>query len=299
MSDRSLRTLVAVMLVALVVVVALILVIQAGRSGPPTASARPTPALGPSSIASASPSGASGSSATPSASSLVLSTPLPTSSLAASPTPLPVPLATITFLGLKLDATDASGAQPRIVTFASDGPGTVTAHLATSTPKSRTHMCLQVGAKVVGCNDIASGTFTGRTSQAHATWQVTLEGTAAATPVVDLTVTFQALAPAATIQHARFDGTDLPATNGIQARVTARAAGDLHLVASWGGHPFPYEVDLVDETSGTGNASFPDEGPSTNADQSFPIGAGDWRLVLRNTESGFGITDMTATIAWP
>jgi hypothetical protein len=297
MTDRTLRTLVAVMLGALVVVVVLILLVLAGRSGAPSTS--PIATSRPSSAASGSPAAAASVAATPSPSSLVLSTPLDSSNPGASTLPLPASLATVTFLGLKLDATDAPGAQPRTVTFSSDGPGTITAHLASSTRQGTTHMCLQVGAKVIGCNDIASGTFTGKTSRAHTNWQVTLEGTAAAAPVVDLTVTFQAVAPAVTIRHARFDGTDFPDTNGIQARVTARSAGDLHLVASWGGHPFPYEIDLVDETSGTGNATFPDEGPGTNADQSFPIGAGDWRLVLKNTESGFGITDMTATVTWP
>ena len=299
MTDRTLRTLVAVMIGALVVVVVLILLVLAGRNDAPSASPSPTATSRSSSAASGSPAAGASDAATPRPSSLVLPTPLDSSNPGASSSPLPAPLATVTFLGLKLDATDAPGAQPRTVTFSSDGPGTITAHLASSTPKGTTHMCLQVGAKVIGCNDIASGTFTGKTSQAHANWQVTLEGTAAAAPVVDLTVTFQAVAPAVTIQHARFDGTDFPDTNGIQARVAARSAGDLHLVASWGGHPFPYEIDLVDETSGTGNATFPDEGPGTNADQSFPIGAGDWRLVLKNTESGFGITDLTATITWP
>ncbi len=31
----------------------------------------------------------------------------------------------------------------------------------------------------------------------------------------------------------------------------------------------------------------------------FPVTAGTWRLVLRNTEAGFGTTDLTATISWP
>ncbi len=297
MSDRTLRSLVAVMLGALVVVVVLILLVMAGRNGTPSAS--PSRTATSTGAASGSPSSGAGGSATPIPSSPVLPTPIGSSSAGASSSPLPAPLATVTFIGLKLDATTALGVQPRIVTFHSDGPGTITAHLASSTPQGTTHMCLKVGTKVIGCNDIKSGTFTGKSSQAHATWQVTLEGNAAAAPVVDLTVTFQALAPSVRIEHARFDGTGFPDTNGIQARVTARTAGDLHLVASWGGHPFPYEIDLVDETSGTGNATFPDEGPAVNVDRSFPIGAGDWRLVLKNTESGFGITDMTAVVAWP
>ena len=82
---------------------------------------------------------------------------------------------------------------------------------------------------------------------------MTLRGTAADAPTVDLTVTFQAVAPKVTIEHARFDGTAAPETNGIQARFTARAAGEVRLVADWGGHPFLYEVDLFDESGGSGN----------------------------------------------
>jgi hypothetical protein len=216
-----------------------------------------------------------------------------------SASPLPAPLATLTFLSLKLDPTGAPGAQPRIISFSSDGAGTVSAKLTPHTPSGKTHMCLKVGSKVIGCNDITSGTFTGKTSQAHANWQVTLQGTAIATPVVDLTVTFQSLAPSVKIEHARFDGTAFPDTNGIQARFTARDTGSAHLVADWGGHPFTYEIDLFDETSGTGDVSKPNQGPSTNTDQTLPVVPGDWRLVLQNVEDGFGTTDLTATIGWP
>jgi hypothetical protein len=299
MSDRNLRTLVGLLLGAFMVVVAVTLIVLAGRNDTPSAAPSSSTAAGSSVTPSGSPAVVPSGPATPSPSTLVVSTPAASSSAEASSSPLPAPLASLTFLGLKLDASDDPAAQPRTITFRSDGPGTITAKLAPSTPQGTTHMCLQVGAKVIGCNDIASGTFTGKTSQAHANWQVTLVGTGTATPVVDVTVTFQSLAPSVAIAHARFDGTDFPDTNGIQVRVTARVPGDLHLVGSWGGHPFPYEIDLFDEASGTGNASFPDQGPSTNVDRSFPIGGGDWRMVLQNSETGFGITDLSARIDWP
>ena len=138
------------------------------------------------------------------------------------------------------------------MTFRSDGAGTVTAKLATTSPQGTTHMCFLVGTKEIGCEDWRSGTFTGKTSQAHANWTVTLRGSAAEAPTVDLTVTFQALAPSVTIEHARFDGTAAPDTNGINARFSARAAGEVRLVAEWGGHPFLYQIDLFDESGGQG-----------------------------------------------
>jgi hypothetical protein len=299
MSDRNLRTLVGLMLGAFMVVVAVTLVVLAGRNDTPSASPSTSAGVGSSATASGSPTLAPSGPASPGPSTPVASTPAASSSAEASSSPLPAPLASLTFLGLKLDASADPAAQPRTITFRSDGAGTITAKLASSTPQGTTHMCLKVGAKVIGCNDMASGTFTGKSSQTHANWQVTLVGTGTATPVVDVMVTFQAVAPSVAIAHARFDGTDFPDTNGIQVRVTARAAGDLHLVGSWGGHPFPYDIDLFDEASGTGNATFPNQGPSTNVDRSFPIGAGDWRMVLQNSETGFGITDLSARIDWP
>jgi hypothetical protein len=160
-------------------------------------------------------------------------------------------------------------------------------------------MCFLAGTREIGCKDWASGTFTGRTSRDHVNWTVTLRGSAAATPTVDLTVTFQAAAPSVTIEHARFDGTASPDANGIQARFESRRSGDARLVADWGGHPFLYEVDLFDETGGSGNATLANQGPSTNVDEAFPVTAGTWRLVLQNIEAGLGTTDLTATISWP
>jgi hypothetical protein len=303
MTDRNLRTLVAALAGLLVVVVAITLLILVGRGGPGTASATPpgSPVASATSAASASasPSAPAGATASTAPSASVAPSLAGSASLTPTSSPLPAPLATMTFLGLKLDATADAAGEPRIVTFRSDGPGTVTAKLASKTPQGTTHMCLRVGTKEVGCKDWASGTFTGKTTQAHATWQVTLRGNAIETPTVDLTVTFQALAPSVAIEHARFDGTAYPETNGIQARFTARAPGATHLAGNWGGHPFLYEVDLFDETSGTGNATFPNQGPSTNVDQSIPVTAGVWRLVLQNVEAGFGTTDLTATLGWP
>ena len=162
-------------------------------------------------------------------------------------------------------------------------------------------MCFSVGNKEIGCQDWSSGTFTGKTSQAHANWTVTLQGVAGDAPTVDLTVTFQAVAPSVKIQHARFDGTAAPDMNGINAQFNARAAGEVRLVAEWGGHPLLYQVDLFDENGGQGVVTqhSANQEASTNTDQAMPVTAGDWRLVLQNAEAGFGTTDLTATISWP
>ena len=301
MSDRTLRNVVAALAGLLVLVIAVTLLVVVGRDGSATA----TPSAPPVAIGSPSP----GATVTPTDSAPPSAAPTPGASVAPStePSPSAAPsgspgapaLATLTFVGLKLDATADPGGEARIVTFRSDGAGTVSAKLGTNSPQGKTHMCLLVGTKQIGCKDITSGTFTGKTSQAHANWTVTLEGTAADSPTVDLTVTFQAVAPKVAIAHARFDGTASPETNGIQARFSARAAGEVRLVADWGGHPFLYEVDLFDESGGSGNATLANQGPSTNVDQALPVTPGNWRLVLQNIEAGFGTTDLTATISWP
>lgn len=296
MTDRNLRTLVGALIGLVVVVVAITLLVIVGRGGSATATASPT------APGSAAVSSSPAPSLTPS-SSAPAPTPSPTPSASVAPSTVPSSApstsATMTFLGLKLDAANDTAGQPRIITFRSDGPGTITAKLVSTTPQGTTHMCLLVGTKQIACKDWASGTFTGKTTQAHTDWTVTLVGSAIATPTVNLTVTFDALAPSVKIQHARFDGTAFPDTNGIQARFMARTPGNARLVADWGGHPFAYEIDLFDETSGTGDKTLANQGPSTNVDQSLPVTAGSWRIVLQNIEGGFGTTDLTATLSWP
>jgi hypothetical protein len=298
-TDQTLRRLIGVMATLLVVVLAAGVFIMWSRGG--SGGTTTSPPGSSFADASASPSPAASASSAPTPSPPATTAPTASASGVPSASPPRAPLATLTFLDMKLDSSGRPDALPRIITFSTDGAGKISAKLATScgaTP-AKTHMCLQIGTKVLGCNDITSGTFTGTTKLAHANWQVTVQGTASATPTVDLTLTFQSLVPSVKIEHARFDGTDFPDTNGIQARFTARGPGNAHLVADWGGHPFAYEIDLFGETSGTGNTSLKNQGPSTNVDQTLPVTVGAWRLALQNIENGFGTTDLTATIGWP
>lgn len=298
MTDRNLRTLVTALVGLLVVVLAITLLVIVGRNGAATATPGTTPTP-PGSAVSGSPSASLPPSSTPSAPATASQPPSIVPSAGPSSSALPSTVATLTFLALKLDATADTSGQARTITFRSDGPGTISAKLTSTTPQGTTHMCLLAGTKQIGCKDWASGTFNGRSSQAHTNWTVTLIGSAIDAPTVNLTVTFNALAPTVKIEHARFDGTAFPDTNGIQARITARVPGNARLVADWGGHPFQYEIDLFDEASGAGDATLANQGPSTNVDQSLPVTPGPWRIVLQNIESGFGTTDLTATFSWP
>ena len=301
MSDQTLRRAVGVMGTLLVVILAFTVVLmlsRGGSGGTAVASVSPSPSGSRAAIESASASPSVVPSASLSASLAPSAAPI--ASPVPSPTPVGVPSAMVTVVGLQLDAAGDPAGEDRVITFTSDGAGTMSARLVSQTPKGTTHMCFRAGTKDLGCKDWASGTFSGKTTLAHTNWRITVRGKGIATPVVDVTVIFQAVAPKVKVANARFNGTAEPGQNGIQFRFVARTAGDARLVAEWGGHPFLYEIDTFDETTGTGGPSYPNQGPATNVDKAIPVTAGDtWRLVLQNIEAGFGTTDLTATLSWP
>jgi hypothetical protein len=212
-----------------------------------------------------------------------------------------VPIAQVTITELKLDPrVPASAGDPRFITFVSDGPGTITAQLKAISPQGTTHMCLRAGSKDIKCGDAANATIKATTTSAHVTWRVSLQGNGMFTPTVELTLTFPAAAPSIKITHARFDGTGFPDTNGVQAIFVPRADGSARIVASWGGHPFTYEIDATNQSSGTGNATLANQGPGVNTNKSIPVTAGEtWKIVLKNADAGFGTTDMTYSLSWP
>jgi hypothetical protein len=122
---------------------------------------------------------------------------------------------------------------------------------------------------------------------------------AAATPVVDVTIAFPAAKPKVTITNARFDGTADVKHNGLQVVATPRAKGYYHVTADWGGHPFAYEVDLI-EQNGPGLKLVKVTQGATKTSQGFAVAPKSaWMIVLKNSESGFGVTPLTATFTWP
>lgn len=301
MTDQTLRRIVGVMGTLLVVVLAatvLLMLSRGGSGGSGAASASPSGSGAAVASGSASPSGV------PSANASASLEPSPGPSASPSPIPsasaIPVPAAMLTFVGLKLDAKDDPGGADRIITFTSDGAGKMSVKLVSQTPQGTTHMCFRAGTKELGCKDWSKGTFNGTTTQAHTNWRVTVRGSGIATPVVDVTVTYQVVKPKVKILNARFNGTAEPELNGIQVRFVPRAAGDARLVASWGGHPFTYEIDTFNETTGGGGPSYPNQSASISVDLATPVTANDtWRLILQNVDTGFGTTDLTATFSWP
>ena len=219
-------------------------------------------------------------------------------SAAGSASPAPAPAATATFLSLMLDAADNPDGADRVITWAS-ATGSVKAQISSVTPMGDLEMCLSTPDKELGCRTAGNGTLSAKTTKSRETFILTLRGEGTAQPVVDVTLTFQARKPKVSIENARFDGTAYPDTNGIQALFTPRANGKVAVVAEWGGHPLTYEIDLI-EQGGSGNLTYAPEQGSIGTDVDFAVTAPNpWKLVLQNTESGFGVTPMNASISWP
>jgi hypothetical protein len=216
----------------------------------------------------------------------------------ASATTGPAPTASIAFSRVQLDAADDPNGADRTFTWNS-ATGSVKAEIASVSGIGDLVMCLSTPDKQLGCRTAANGTLSAKTTKSRETFILTLRGADTAQPLADVTLTFPARKPKVSIENARFDGTDYPDTNGIVATFTPRVNGNVGVTAEWGGHPFTYEVDLI-EQGGSGSLTYaPDQG-SVGTDVDFAVTAPNpWRLVLQNTEGGFGITPLNATISWP
>jgi hypothetical protein len=291
--------LVAVIAGVLVASLALGAIGGSGEATPTTAAGGPTgspPAPSPSaSAAPASPSPSAPASASPSEPASVEPSTEPT----LTPTASTAQPATITITQLKLDATENPDGLNRRVKFRAEGPGTIGVQLTAVSPRGEAIVCLRSTTGVLGCTTTADGSLSAQITDPVGDYTLTLRGDGIAEPIVDATLTFPATEPAVTIANARFDGTEFPDTNGIGVIVTPRSNGQLGLLAKWGGHPFLYEIDLM-EQGGPGGGTLADQGPATLVNTSFDVTAPNpWKLVVQNTETGFGPTGMTVSLTWP
>ena len=284
-----------------VVFVALVVIVVATSfpSGPSSPTARPSSGS-PVAGASGSPSASEGE-ATPNEAASAPATASPPASPTPSASPTVPPsagLATITFTDFKLDADSDSSGKARTFTFKTDGPGSVKAKLTTKTPQGTTKFCLKVGSGKPVCRNFATGTLAGTTTaQGKTTFVVTLIGTGIATPTVDLNLSFRAKDPSVALTHGRFDGTSVEGYDGMRFRVKVRSGGSIATRATWGGKPFDYSYGLVDPTDPGGAKNF--TGNATGIDRTDTVTPSrTWGGTLLNTESGFGRTPLTMTVAW-
>ena len=167
--------------------------------------------------------------------------------------------------------------------------GSVKAEITSVTPMGDLEMCLSTPDKELGCRTAGNGTLSAKTTKSRETFILTLRGDGTAQPAVNVTLTFPARKPKVSIENARFDGTAYPDTNGIQAVFTPRQNGDVGVVAEWGGHPFTYEIDLI-EQGGSGNLTYaPDQGNVGHGRQ--VRGDGAQPVEARAPEHGVGVRD--------
>ncbi len=294
MENRS-RLLVIVLVAALALVGGFAVGALLNNDGPADASPTPEALASPSlSSPDSQPTG------TPATASPVEPSPSvePSAEASASPTTAPAPTAELTFTELFLDAEENPDGTDRIITWAS-ATGGITASIESVTPIGATVMCLKTPTQELGCKTTGQGRLTAKTTKPRETFILVLRGDGIAQPIVNVTLTFPARKPKVTIENARFDGTTWPETNGIQAIVQPRADGDVRVVAEWGGKPFLYELDLF-EQGGPGSVVVQPDESSTGIDTAVPVTAPNpWKVVLQNIEPGFGVTLMTASIAWP
>jgi hypothetical protein len=263
---------------------------------PSPGAASASPSTIPSEPASASPSATPAPTDVPSPSPTTTPEQTPSQSAPSSPS---ADTAAATVMALKLDALDNPDGQDRELHFQAVGDGPVLARVIVHSPRGQAVMCLTTPQQDLGCTT----TTDGRLSVDHAgdatDYTLTLRGDGPAAPIVDVAVSFPSNSPELTIANARFDGTEFPDTNGIEVLVTPRAAGNLGLVAEWGGHPFIYEI-AVTEQNGSGGETLANQGPATRVDTSVQITPPNpWQLVLQNAEVGFGTTGLNASITWP
>lgn len=287
MTNSQRLVLVLAFILAVLLGILLATTLLGGKGGSPAPSPGPSASVG----ATAPPSGAASSTPAPASPSAGGSaSPVPT------PTPRPVAAATVSFLQLALDASTDAGGRARSINFTGEtGPVTVT---FTTESGGNSSICLYRDSVQVVCRTGTSGTLASAADR-QAAYRVALRGAGSARPVLTVTITFPATKPKVAITNARFDGTDSPATNGLQVVATPRAKGTYQVAASWGGHPFLYEIVLI-EQGGPGLKQVQAAMGATKATQAFAVAPPHgWMIVLRNSEGGFGVTPLSATFTWP
>lgn len=302
---RTLTIGLAVVFLALVGFVVVLLLDRTGDGGVGS-TATPTP------IATASDGpGAGSGSAEPSTSPTAAASAggSPSSSPSASATGA-VPPTRAVIRGLGVDDPGSPQAKPRIVVFASDGPGDVTVKLQKASG-GKVEICLYPGtlAKPLGdpaCLKSAGGTLTGHsTSKKAFTWTVTLAGVkGGTTPTADLRIDWPATKPRLEISKVRLQGSGAEPYDRVTVELGSRPqAGELRFAADWnppdGVNEQPYRATITDRD--TGATLEQASGVGTSVELSAEIAAGQrTRVELLNTEPLVAIEVLAALVlTWP
>jgi hypothetical protein len=155
-------------------------------------------------------------------------------------------------MGVGLDARALGGVE-RFFVFTTDGPTIVHAALANATGRSR--VCLWQGTDIANrvCDTIRNGAIDFPVfDDVPRQWTLSLIGANETTaPTVDVTLDFNANAPAVDLQNLRFQGPPSPAYNGLNAAVDTIATGQLTLNGSFDEGQL-HNYDVVISEAGVG-----------------------------------------------
>jgi hypothetical protein len=131
-------------------------------------------------------------------------------------------------------------------------------------------------------------------------WLVSARGrTESVAPTADLSVSFNALSPAATLRNFRYVGTSDPARNGFTAEVTVGADGMIRVQGNFEEDSFTHRVVVddagYDKTNGPSNTFETDPDPPVSAGRDYRISVSSPDTVTKPDGAAF----MIATITWP
>jgi hypothetical protein len=279
------------------------LVALASESPSPSAAASPSPSPRPSRSPRLSPSPSAA--ASPSAEPSLPPSPQASPTIPASPTPAPTrvpaaPLRAVRFLHVGIDGPSATTPTPRLLTFASQGRGQVTATLG-QTSAGNVRFCLYSGDQPAAgdCQVTDHTTLTASTTSAGAVrWHVSILGVEQATsPSANVKLEFRTNAPRVTVDGFRFQGTSSPDYNGITAQFKA-GAGEMEINGSWAGPARPWGVALIATDSGETVGS--GRGTGNSLILRATLGAGSYRLTAENTEEAAAEeVFLHAVLTWP
>lgn len=222
-------------------------------------------------------------------------------------TPIPVQTAataTITFNGLMLDPAIDPAAATRTFTFVSDGPGTVSAEVVSTSLADTSELCMAEEASPGHCASGATPDVVGFAPAGQTRWTVTIRSVNEASPTVDLAISWPAKAPAITAANCRFQGSPNPDTlRSLAATFKARTTGSVTVDAAWppaivdasvtltdAGGPNPTQVD---------SQVYPAAGSISPAYSHAVVAGRTYRLTIFNESPDTGRTVLTATIAFP
>lgn len=254
--------------------------------------------------ASAVPSAARSSATTsesPSAAAQATSTQEPV----ASALPQTSPTATITFNDLVLDPSVDKPSAPLTFTFVSDGPGSVSVQVVSSTAMNSTKLCLAVDEAAARCVSGAAPAFPAEVATTdHSRWTVTVASADEGTPAIDVAFSWPTRNAVVVLTNGRFQGPPNPdSLRSMTATFTARAAGVFSLEAAW--PPVAVNATLTLSNAATSSQPVVDKVGYIDRTSLIPaythaVAAGKaYRVQLMNDSPDGLRPNLTATIAFP